>query len=273
MIQFQNQHFAIFQSALYKTTSTVLHTEDCILVVDPTWLPSEVAEIRQYVDAIKQNQPLYLLFTHSDWDHVLGYGAFQDAMVIASDAFQKVENKEEILQQIRDFDSQYYIDRSYPLIYPEVDILIVEDGQVLQIGDTKLTFYLANGHTKDGIFMIVDQLGLWIAGDCLSDVEFPFIYDGTKAYEETLLKARSILQNDHIQYLIPGHGNWTDCKEEMHKRINDSCHYIKELVNAIQLGADSQFLIEGYQYLKGLKTCHQENIELVLKEMDVGKKM
>jgi hydroxyacylglutathione hydrolase len=38
MIQFQDETVAVFQSALFHTTSTVVQTEDAILLVDPTWL-------------------------------------------------------------------------------------------------------------------------------------------------------------------------------------------------------------------------------------------
>lgn len=267
MIQFQNENLTIFQSQLFKTTSTVIQTTDCILVVDPTWLPSEVEEIRQYVYEIKGHKPIYFLFTHSDWDHIIGYGAFPEATIIASKAFSEVENKEAILEQIMEFDDQYYIDRPYPITYPNVDIVVRDDGQVLEVGNTKMTFYLANGHTNDGVFAIIEPLGIWVAGDYLSDVEFPYIYDNSEAYRETLVKANFILNLHGVCYLIPGHGNWTDSREQIQQRIDDSLHYIKELRNAIQSGHDSNYLIKNYKYSRGMKACHAENIELITREM------
>lgn len=66
-------HITIFESALYRTTSTVFHNDDLILIVDPNWLPGEVQAVRGHVDQIKKGYPLYLLFTHSDYDHIIAY--------------------------------------------------------------------------------------------------------------------------------------------------------------------------------------------------------
>ncbi|MEK4284043.1 MULTISPECIES: hypothetical protein [Ureibacillus] len=66
MIQYQDKHLTVFESQLYKTTSTVIQTEDCVIVVDPCLLPSEVDEIREHVVSMKGNRPVYLIITHSD---------------------------------------------------------------------------------------------------------------------------------------------------------------------------------------------------------------
>ncbi|MEL3961418.1 MBL fold metallo-hydrolase [Lysinibacillus endophyticus] len=268
MIQYQNSNFTVFQSLLYKTTSTVIQTNDCIIVVDPNLLPFEVEAIRAHVDSIRDNRPIYVIFTHSDWDHVIGYGAFQDATVIASSVFAQREDIEDIVKQMRKFDDQYYLDRPHPILYPSVDIEINEDGQFVTIGDTFLTFYQAEGHTNDGIYCIIEPLGIWITGDYLSDIEFPFIYDSSSKYEATLLKTDAILKRHLIDYLIPGHGHITDIVEEIKFRKMVSLTYIKELREAIEKGKDSQNLLQGYNYLSELQSCHEQNIELMKKELN-----
>ncbi|MFO1445083.1 MBL fold metallo-hydrolase [Bacillus sp. Bva_UNVM-123] len=268
MIQFKNKDFTIFESQLFKTTSVVIQTDDCIIVVDPTWLPNEVEEIRQHMNNIKQNKQIYLLFTHSDWDHILGYGAFPDAIIIASKGLKEVKDKESILEQIRGFDDKYYIDRHYPILYPKVDIVVREDGQVFNIGKTTLTFYKADGHTDDGIFTIIEPLGIWIAGDYLSDIEFPYIYFSSEKYEETLKKTDGILTKHDIRFLVPGHGHVTGNREEMNKRKEESLRYIKDVRSAIESEGDSFYLIEGYSYLRGMRAFHEGNINLIKKEQN-----
>lgn len=267
MIQFQNEHVTVFESQLFKTTSTVIQTDDCIIVVDPTWLPQEVAEIKHYVNKIKQSRPVYLLFTHSDWDHILGYGAFPNAVVIASEGLNERQDKQQILEQIREFDDRYYIDRGYPIVYPAIDVIVREDGQVFTIGKTSLTFYRADGHTDDGVFTIIEPLGVWITGDYLSDVEFPYIYFNSEKYEETLAKTDIILNKHEIRILVPGHGHVTESKEEIQQRKEKSLHYIKELRNAMQKNQESDHLIKKYSYLKGMKAFHEENMQIIKKEL------
>jgi glyoxylase-like metal-dependent hydrolase (beta-lactamase superfamily II) len=167
MIQYKTKHLTVFESALFRTTSTVLETDDLILIVDPTWLPAEIDEIRHHVDASRNGKCVYLLFTHSDYDHILGFGAFQDAYTIASKAFFENSEQEEQLRAIRKFDQDYYIRRSYPIVYPRVDLAVDEDTDFITVGDTRLSFCQAPGHNADGLITLVEPLGILIVGDYL----------------------------------------------------------------------------------------------------------
>lgn len=269
MIQYKDDHLTVFESQLYKTNSSVIQTEDCMIVVDPCLLPFEVDQIREYVMSIKGNRPIYLIITHSDWDHIVGAGAFPEAMVIASTAFEE-KNPDDMIEQVKAFDDEYYIDRKTPLIYPKVDIAVEKDGQQLKIGNTLLTFYEAKGHTDDGIFAIVEPLGIWIAGDYLSNIEFPFIYSSSKDYINTLEKTETILANHRMNIMIPGHGHAACSREEIIKRKNDSLLYIISLKKAIQSNAEHEHLIAQYPYPRSLKKCHKENVQFLKKEMGEG---
>ncbi|MEJ9281270.1 MBL fold metallo-hydrolase [Ureibacillus thermosphaericus] len=265
MIQYQDKHLTVFESQLYKTTSTVIQTEDCVIVVDPCLLPSEVDEIREHVVSMKGNRPVYLIITHSDWDHIVGAGAFPEAIVIASEAFQ-LKNPNEILEQVKAFDDEYYIDRKTSVVYPNVDIVVKKDGEQLKIGNTTLTFYEAKGHTDDGIFAIVEPLGIWIAGDYLSDIEFPFIYSSSTDYMKTLEKTEAILSVHRIQFLITGHGHVARSTEEILIRKQDSLQYINNLKQVIQSNAEHEHLVDSYRYKRSLKKCHEENVRFLLNE-------
>lgn len=269
MILFKHKSITVFQSQLFKTTSTVIETEEGLIIVDPNWLPKEVQEIRDYVGQIRGNKPLYLIFTHSDWDHIIGYGAFPDATVIASEEFVNQGKKEQILEEIQHFDHGYYLDRDYPILYPKVDIIIKENLQKIEIGKVTLTFYKAEGHTNDGLFTIIEPLGIWLAGDYLSDIEFPYIYYSSEKYEETLAKCEEIMGRHSISILVPGHGSVTDKIEEIRKRKCESLHYIRELRKAILNNRNGEHLIASYAYPKGMKSFHEANIKLVQKELGV----
>ena len=137
MIKFRKGALTVFESALYKTTSTVIQGEDAVLIVDPCWLPHEVEEIRRYADdAAVNGKRKYVLFTHSDFDHIIGYGAFPDADVIASAAFADKDEaaRAKIVEQILAFDDDYYLERQYEIRYPEVSLRVEGDGQQLQLG-------------------------------------------------------------------------------------------------------------------------------------------
>jgi len=268
-IQFRNDHITVFESQLFRTTSTVIQTEDLVIIVDPNWLPSEIEFLHRYIDNLLNNRSLYLLFTHSDYDHIIGYGAFPNAKTIASEAFVKQIDIDEILQQIHQFDQEYYLTRNYNIEYPKIDYVVKKDSQQLEIGNTKLTFYLATGHNSDGIFTIVENANCWIAGDYLSNVEFPFIYQSSLNYEMTLDKVDYILKHHSIQLMIPGHGDCTSNQAEMLQRRADSMNYIQNIRKSIQENRpfDETKLWEKYKFPLLQKKFHLDNIELIKKEL------
>ncbi|GJM31978.1 MAG: hypothetical protein DHS20C18_09790 [Saprospiraceae bacterium] len=268
-IQYQSPGICVFQSALFQTTSTVIDTPDLVLIIDPNWLPEEVENIRHYVYNICKGRPLYLLFTHSDYDHIIAYNAFPGARCIASEAFVNNPDPEATLQQIRDFDDEYYIRRDYAIDYPVIDVIVKEDEQIFQLGDTKLQFWLAPGHNPDGIFTLVEPGNFFIAGDYLSNVEFPYIYHSSTAYESSLEKADQIIMYQIPELLIPGHGQVTDNPLDMHQRVLESEIYIQELRKHLQAGTEFPVgdLWEKYYFPKIMTKFHEENVALVLREL------
>ncbi|MWV44290.1 MBL fold metallo-hydrolase [Paenibacillus sp. HJL G12] len=270
MIQFSNKKITVFQSVLFQTTSTVIELDDAILIVDPNWLPGEVQEIKAHVDAVQGDKACYLLFTHADYDHIIGYKAFPGAITIGSVALANHPQKEHKLKLIRDFDATYYVTRDYPVEFPELDIVIDRDGQQVMVGSTMLSFYLAPGHTEDGLFTVVDAEGVLIAGDYLSDFELPFIYDSARAYEETIRKAASILQNHPVRLLIPGHGQHTESRAEMDRRVNMALDHLKRMEQAIL--ADDEQALEQLKLEHGFLSettmeCHQDNVRIMRQEL------
>lgn len=255
MIQFQNEQVTVFQSVLYQTTSAVIQTEQAIILTDPNWLPSEIDTINSYIERIIGERQLYIIYTHSDFDHIIAAGAFPYALTIASEAFVNRADQETVLEEIRNFDAQYYVTRDYPVHYPEIDIVICEDGQQVMLGDTLCSFYFAPGHTDDGIFTIVEPLGIFLAGDYLSDVEFPFISD-YGAYVATLKKAQQLVKHFDVRVLVPGHGQTTTQRHELETRIAESQRYLLDLKQGID---QEQMLTKRYPYYRSLKDMHEDN--------------
>ncbi|WP_215112825.1 MBL fold metallo-hydrolase [Exiguobacterium sp. s63] len=269
MKQFESESVKIYQSALWKTTSTIVEGEDFILLVDPTWLPIEIEEIKKDIEKIRAGRTLYLLFTHGDFDHIIGYGAFPDAIVIGSEGMKHHPRKQYKLNLINQFDNEYYIDRPYDIQFPELDCVIKEDGQQLKLGETTITFYLAPGHTHDGLFAIIEPQGIWIAGDYLSDFELPYIFDQSSAYLNTLDKAEVILKNRNITLLIPSHGEFTTDTGAMLARLEMARSYIKRLVRSVEQN-DNEAIIalgEEMKYPSSFtRECHEGNVDLVRQE-------
>jgi hydroxyacylglutathione hydrolase len=267
LILYKDNHVTVFKSALYQVNSVVVHTEDMVLIVDPAYLPEEIKEIRDYAESLANNKPIYVLFTHSDFDHIPGYGAFPNASFIASVMFTHHPNPAQEVTIINTEDDKLYLKRPYPIKYPSINIVISVDEQKLTIGATELTFYQAPGHNRDGIFTVIEPLGILIAGDYLSDIEFPFVYHGFQDYIHTLNKVEPIYQNHSIRMMIPGHGTICDNLNEVIKRKNESEQYLaiimKERNDSNKTSINSILALFGYSFPTFMEKMHSSNLNLL----------
>jgi glyoxylase-like metal-dependent hydrolase (beta-lactamase superfamily II) len=262
-MHFLQKDVTVFTSALFQTTCTCFKTANSLFIVDPNWLPSEIRKIRQFVDSIKGHRKLYLIFTHADYDHIIGYGAFPEAQVIASKAFHENRDKQKDIRQAMAFDEEHYIMRDYPMSYPEVDFVIRLDGKATHFSGTVLTFYLAPGHTKEGLYTIVEPHGIWIAGDYLSDIEFPLIHDSVQEYRRTLEKTERILMQHNINHMVPGHGSIASTRDEILKRKHEAIEYLDDLESSVKNTTDfpEGKYMERYHFWSGMRSYHLENVK------------
>ena len=267
MIQYQANCVTVFESVLYQTTTTVIENEKMILLIDPNWLPTEVSEIKQYVDERLSDKKLYLIFTHSDFDHIIAAGAFPNAYIIASEAFENNPNKSEIIETIHAFDHMYYLNRPYDIYYPTVDKVIKEGHTKVNLDGFEIDFYLAPGHTEDGLITYIKELETLIVGDYLSDVEFPFITSSYTDYQRTIKCVEEIIMSNKVSVLIPGHGTVAVDHQMITERINDSKWYLSEL--GLGNNIDKELALK-YQYYASMKKAHKNNRVFFLKEFNKG---
>lgn len=266
MIQYNKNNLTVFQSSLYMTTSAIIQTNEAVIMTDPNWLPTEIEAIKNYINRNIGSKQLYIIYTHSDFDHIIGSGAFPEATVIATKQFANKSNKEEIVQKIHKFDQGYYVNRNYKPEYPSVDIVASNDGQKLELGSTTLTFYNAPGHTNDSLFTVIEPYGIFLSGDYLSDVEFPFIFSNYKDYVNTVNTAESILQNHNISTHVPGHGSTTQNQHEIENRIDCSKYYLNQLLH--DNGELESYLSRKYTFFEGMKSIHSENKKIAIQEQE-----
>lgn len=271
-LQFEHSSLVVFESELFRTTSSLLLGEDYLLLIDPNWLPREVAFIHQYIEPLKKGRKCYLLFTHSDYDHIIGYGKFKNFETIASQNFIQNPKQESILEEIRTFDDQYYIQRDYAIEYPKIEHAIASE-QALQLGEDSYQFYQAVGHNSDGIITYNADQQILIVGDYLSNIEFPYIYESVAEYKNTLDTLERIIQTQPIQILITGHGDATSDRMEMQQRIQDARNYIQQLEAAVRENRpfDTTSLFQRYQFPKIMMEFHTANLGLLKSEIEKTK--
>ncbi|MCB0636764.1 MAG: MBL fold metallo-hydrolase [Lewinella sp.] len=205
-IIYRDRRCTVFQSALYQTNTTWLESEHACLLVDPNWLPDEVMSIQAYARGQLQGRQLFLGITHSDYDHIIGVGAFPEARIVASRALAERQDPANELAEIQSFDDKNYCVRAYPVVYPSVDVVVDAHAPQVQLNDWGLHAWPSPGHNPDGMILYDPLTGTLILGDYLSPLEFPFVYHGFSLYQQTLDRLEGILKECQPRLIIPGHG-------------------------------------------------------------------
>jgi len=147
-----------------------------------------------------------LLATHADWDHLLARYAFPEAALgVAAASAERLRSEPGSAQRaLRDFDDEHYLTRPAPLTIPAPEGLPAPGHCAIE--ERELELHPAEGHTADGMAVLVPWAGVLCPGDYLSPVEIPMLSPGgsVEAYLETLERLEGLVER--VQHVVPGHG-------------------------------------------------------------------
>jgi glyoxylase-like metal-dependent hydrolase (beta-lactamase superfamily II) len=197
-------------SGVWQTTCTAVRSDDEGFVIDSPVLPDELDALPTLLE--QSRFPVSgLLATHGDWDHLLGKLAFPEHSLGVGEQTAKrlQESLGEPQRRLREFDTDWYVDRRRPLGLADFQPLPIP-GRISIGSETtnELEVYPADGHTGDGIAFWVPWASVLICGDYLSPVEIPMIsaHNGgsLEAYRETLFRLSPLVNN--ADTVVPGHG-------------------------------------------------------------------
>ena len=270
-IQFESNDLVIFESALFRTTTTLIIGNDHIILVDPNWFPNELQFIKDYIFNLAFKKEKYLFFTHSDYDHIIGYNFFTEYKTVASRNFVNQKAKEAILDKIRTIDDDNYTLREYTVTFPAIDMVIEDEQTHIQLGTETYKVGYILGHNDDSIYLMDEDKGILVVGDYLSNIEFPYLYHSFQAYMDSLTTLSDIISTGKASMLIPGHGDFTTDQPEMKRRINDSLDYLKQISDQ-HLGKEKfkfESYVKRYSFPKVMTKFHEANLALLRKEFDM----
>lgn len=175
-------------------------------VIDSPVLPDELDALPALLEQAQFPTPSGLLVTHGDWDHLLGRLAFPGvALGCAESTAERLRaTPGEAQRELRAFDEDLLIERARPLALGAVQALPVPGR--CAVGDRDLELHPTDGHTPDGMAVMVPWASVLVVGDYLSTVELPTLGDGgdLSAYLATLERLRGlIVRSEHV---VVGHG-------------------------------------------------------------------
>ena len=148
-------------------------------------------------------EPVGLLATHGDWDHLLARLAFPDASLgLAESTATRIREQPGVAQkELRDADNRYYVRRERPLSLGSYQALPVPGK--LELGGQEIELHPGDGHTDDGMVLFARWCGVLVCGDYVSDVELPTWTD-KPLYRKTLDRLAGLAAESEV--VVPGHG-------------------------------------------------------------------
>ena len=192
----------VMTSALWQTNAVALRAGEEAMLIDSPYFPDE---LEMLPEVLRQSgfDPVGLIATHADWDHLLGRFAFPDASLgVAESTASRIREEPGVAQKkLRDADNQYYVRRPQPLSLGSYQPLPVPGK--LELGGEEIELYPAEGHTNDGMILFARWCGVLVAGDYLSDVELP-TWTSKELYRKTLDRLRGLVADANV--VVPGHG-------------------------------------------------------------------
>jgi glyoxylase-like metal-dependent hydrolase (beta-lactamase superfamily II) len=222
----------VHQSELIQNNTVVVQGRAGVLLVDPGITSSELVTLAN--DLRELGQPVVAGFsTHPDWDHVLWHAELGDAprygtarcaafmRDLLSDADWKARTAEGLPPEVAD---------EVPLdLFGLITGLPAETAHVPWDGP-RVRIVEHPAHAPGHAALLVEERGVLVAGDMLSDVLVPMLDLDTADPIEDYLVGLRLLEGvaDDVDVLVPGHGS-VGGADQVRARIDQDRAYVHAL--------------------------------------------
>jgi glyoxylase-like metal-dependent hydrolase (beta-lactamase superfamily II) len=226
----------VHQSELIQNNSIVVQGDAGVLLIDPGITETEMACLAN--DIRELNHPVVAGFsTHPDWDHVLWHSDFGEAprygtargaafmKNLLSQADWKAQAAEGLPPEIADEVPLDLFGRITAL--PDQTTHLPWDGPRVRIIEH-------SGHAQGHAALLIEDSGVLVAGDMLSDILMPFPNPVTDNPIHDYLAGLQLLEDvaSEVQVVIPGHGS-VGKGDEVRARIALDRTYVQALRDGV----------------------------------------
>ena len=221
------------------------------MLIDSPYFPDEL-ELLPVLLRESDFNPVGLLATHADWDHLLGRFAFPGvALGVGSTTGERLRAEPGAAQrELRDADAEYYVTRDAPLSLGSYQVLPLPG--FVEVGEVELELHPTAGHTVDGTAFLARSAAVLVCGDYLSDVEIPMVGTSIADYRATLARLAGLVEE--IDTVIPGHGA-PHARDDALRILDEDVDYL----DALERG-DERPPLPPRRDTKRQRAIHAENL-------------
>jgi len=220
------------ESEFIQTQATVVQGPEGVLLIDPGITRAEMAELAR--DVRELGLPVVAGFsTHPDWDHVLWHPDFGDAPRYGTargaasirEVLESADWKEQVAEGLPPEHADDIPMELLGLItgLPEGTTHVPWSGPAVRILEHRAH---APGHAA----LLVEDSGVLVAGDMLSDILMPFLDLQAGDPVGDYLSALDLFESvaDRVVAVVPGHGS-VAAADDVRPRIAQDRAYVEAL--------------------------------------------
>lgn len=219
----------IHQSELLQNNTVVVRGSAGVLLIDPGITGDEMACLAN--DLRQANESVVAGFaTHPDWDHALWYADLGEAP-----RYGTARCAADLQELLSDADWKARVAEGLP---PEIADDVPLDLFGLITGTTHIPWdgpevriIEHQAHAPGHAALLIEERGVLVAGDMLSDVLIPMLdVNGTADPIEEYLAALRLFDGvaDDVEVVVPGHGS-VGGADELRVRIDQDRAYVQAL--------------------------------------------
>ncbi|QEW03780.1 MBL fold metallo-hydrolase [Microbacterium lushaniae] len=222
----------VHESDFIQSNSVVVRGRDGVLVIDPGLTHDEMTGLADDIRGMSQ-RVVAGFATHPDWDHVLWHAALGEAprygTALCAATMAELLAQPDWPEQVAVGLPPEYADEIPLDLFGEITALprgavrIPWDGPTVRIIEHRAH---AAGHAA----LLVEERGILVAGDMLSDILMPFLDVDAAQPLEDYLTALQLFQDvaDDVRAVVPGHGS-VGTAGQVRERIEQDRAYVQAL--------------------------------------------
>jgi glyoxylase-like metal-dependent hydrolase (beta-lactamase superfamily II) len=223
----------IHESNFLRSNAIIVQGTAGVLMIDPGITSAELAGLAKDIQELGQSV-VAGYSTHPHWDHLLWHADFGEAP-----RYGTTRGETEIHNFLSNADWKTQV---APMLPPDIaDQIPMDDlfGRIngLPAGTTQLPWdgptvriIEHQGHAAGSAALLIEEYGVLVAGDMLSDILVPFLELDAENPTADYLAALDLFAGlaDDVKIFIPGHGSVGDA-DELRARIKLDRAYVEAL--------------------------------------------
>lgn len=261
-----------FQSEVYaQVTAGVIAGPQWAVVIDTLATPEETLSIREFVEHELALQVRYVINTHYHADHTWGNCFFPGAAIIAHSRCRELL-AEKGIPSLEIAKKQNVTLKQVKIVLPQ---LTFDSGEMtLRVGKKNLILSAAQGHSHDGICVLVEEDRILFAGDAF--MPLPYLVDGDVNQLAASIKK---IGKMGLENIVQGHGEII-LRGEIDAAVKENLAYLSAIRKAVRTALKRKNPLEYLDevtieesgktrvYLGGLaENLHRRNLRALYRHM------